>query len=236
MNSFRSDMSAGPAAGDAAQQPTRLIDTFEADQPELFSLAYRMLGDADAAEDIVQDVYLRVHRMATRTVEAPRAYLCTIARRLCLDALTSPRAIREQHLEPQLQAAVLIESGDPPLQAAMQREAISGALWILLERLSAQERAVFLLREVFAYSYEEIAALTGLSAVNCRQLFHRAQQHLAAGQERFTAAPAEHARMLEQFLAASQRGDVALLAAQLVKDVDRRPVDWPDQRTARRAA
>jgi RNA polymerase sigma-70 factor, ECF subfamily len=232
MFSVRSDKSDRPAASGMMRHSISLIDTFEEDQPKLFGLAYGMLGNAAEAEDIVQEVYLRVDRMATRAVEAPHAYLRAIVRRLCLDALTSSRAVREQPLESQLQAAVLIESGDPPLHAAIQREAISGALWTLLERLTPPERAVFILREVFLYPYEEIAVLFNLSVANCRQLFHRAQQHLAAGQERFIPALIEHERMVEQFLAASQRGNLSLLATQLVKDVDHWSGSWGDQRTA----
>jgi RNA polymerase sigma factor (sigma-70 family) len=233
MYRMSSDESRQSGPPNMTRRPINLIDMFEHDQAQLFRIAYGMLGDAAAAEDIVQEVYLRVRRMNMRTVDAPHAYLCTIVRRLCLDALTAPRSVREQPLEPQLQSAALIESGDPPLQAALQREAISGALWIVLERLSPHERAIFLLREIFDYSYEEIAALINLSEANCRQLFHRAQLHLSAGHKRFKPAPADHAQVVEQFRAASERGELAVLAAQLVKDVNSSSSGWGPQRTAR---
>lgn len=206
-----------------ARQPSDLIQVLEADRAQLWNLARTMLGNPSEADDIVQEVYLRVHRLGGRTVEAPRAYLYAITRRLCLDLLTAPRTVREQPLEAQSQATTLGESADSPMEAAMQHEAVSGALWLVLAHLNPQERAVFLLRESFAYTYEEIAALIHMSAANCRQLLHRAHRHLAAGQERFAPAPAEHARMVEQFLAASQRGELAPLAARLARDAERSP-------------
>ena len=221
MDSGSNSVPRRPGMPGAASRPIDLIDTFEEKQPELYSIAYRMLGDAAEAEDIVQEVYLRVRRTSARSIEAPHAYLRTVVRRLCLDALTSARATHEQPLDPQLHTALLVESGELPLQSAVRHESIGRALWIVLERLTPQERAVFLLREVFAYSYEEIAALIGLRPANCRQLLHRAQRHLASERVRFTPAPADHARIVRQFHAAARQGNLPVLAAQLVEEAMR---------------
>jgi RNA polymerase sigma-70 factor (ECF subfamily) len=155
-----------------------LVDTFEEHRSLLFATAYRMLGDATEAEDIVQEAYLRF-QATTREIRSPRAYLCTIVTHLCLDALHSARITREQYLGPWLPQPIPGESDDMPIQAALEHESISLAWLILLQRLTPQERAVFVLHEVFEYPHAEIAAMIGLTAPNCRQLFHRAQQHLA---------------------------------------------------------
>jgi len=102
------------------------------------------------------------------------------------------------------QEPLLVESGDLPLQTAIQRELISSAWRILLERLTPQEQAVFVLHEVFEYPHADIATMLSLSASNCRQLFHRAQQHLSAERARFTPTPETHQRMVDRFLAAAQ--------------------------------
>lgn len=194
-----------------------LIESFEANRPLLVSIASQMLGSAVEAEDMVQEAYLRARGAPAQEIAAPRAYLRTIVKRLCLDALTSSRVAREQPLSTELQRPALDEHDDFPLQAALQREAVSRALLILLERLTPQERVVFLLREVFAYSYEEIATLVGLRPAYCRQLFHRAQGHLEDNHARFRPSPGEHRRLTEQFLAAAREGQLPALTALLLE-------------------
>lgn len=199
-----------------------LIETFEMHRPLLFATAYRMLGSVTEAEDIVQDTYLRFQ--AARDIRSPRAYLCTIVTRLCLDALSAARTTRERYLGPWLPKRLLTDGADLPLETAVQRESISRALLILLEQLTPPERAVFVLHEVFEYTYPDIAAMLGLSAVNCRQLFHRAQQHLAVKRVRFTPAPEAHQHMVDQFLAALEQGALPAFTALLVDDV----TSWSD--------
>lgn len=195
-------------------------DSFEIHRAYLFAVAYRMLGSASEAEDVVQDAYLRYAGVARDDIRSTKAYLTTIVTRLCLDRLKAARAQREHYIGSWLPEPVLTnsQSADPE-QIAEQHESITLAFLVLLESLSAQERAVFLLREVFEYEYEEIADIVQLSAANCRQLVHRAKAHLAAQRPRFQAAPARQQELVTRFLAATQRGDVDALAALLAQDV-----------------
>jgi RNA polymerase sigma-70 factor, ECF subfamily len=144
-----------PAALDAA--------AFEVHRSALFGVAYRMLGSAADAEDIVQDAYLRARTANRDDLRSLRAYLVTIVTRLCLDELKSARARRETYVGPWLPEPLATAGGDrlSPDASAAERESISLAFLLLLERLGPVERAVFLLREVFAYGYEEIAAIVG---------------------------------------------------------------------------
>ena len=152
---------------------------FEAHRGLLFSIAYRMLGSATDAEDVVQDAWLRYSSAPPQPIRSVRAYLGTIVTRLCLDRLKAARTTREQYVGPWLPEPMLHGDREPSLARAMeQRESISLAFLVLLESLTPQERAVFLLREVFDYDYRDIAEMLELSPVNCRQLFHRAKQRL----------------------------------------------------------
>jgi RNA polymerase sigma-70 factor, ECF subfamily len=200
------------------------LDLFQAQRPLLFAIAYRMLGSASEAEDLVQETYLRYLAASPAEIRSPRAYLSTIITRLCLDALSAARATREQYIGPWLPEPLLTEGGDLPFESAAQHESISMAFLILLERLTPHERAVFLLREVFEYPHQEIALMTGLSAAACRQHFHRAQQRLAEGRARFPPAPAQQQQLVQQFIATVQRGDVQGFAALLAADV----ASWSD--------
>ena len=158
-----------------------MSEDFQSYRPLLFSIAYRMTGSASEAEDIVQDSYLRYHAAAPSEIRSLKSYLSTIVTRLALDHLKSARIQREQYIGPWLPEPILTgDSALAALQNVEQRESITTAFLVLLETLSPHERAVFLLREVFEYEHAEIAEILGLSAANCRQLFHRAQAHLAA--------------------------------------------------------
>lgn len=201
------------------------FDLFAAHRRDLFALAYRMLGSASDAEDVLQDAYLR-YTAAPRAEElrAPKAYLNTIVTRLCLDRLKAARATREQYLGPWLPEPVLTPVEGDPQQIVEQHEAVTLAFLVLLEQLSPTERAVFLLRDVFEYPYPEVAAMLQLSEANCRQLLHRAKTQLAAQRPRFTASAAQQQAIVERFLAATERGDVQGLAQLLADDV----VFWAD--------
>jgi RNA polymerase sigma-70 factor, ECF subfamily len=200
------------------------MEEFEQYRPKLLSLAYRMLGSADDAEDIVQDAYLRYRRAKSQAqvIQTPQAFLTTIVTRLCLTELTSARAERETHIGPWLPEPVLTEgSGEfaEPSQRASDRESISLAFLVLLEQLTPAERAVFLLREVFEYPYSEIAEILEKSEAACRQLFSRAHAFLIANKPRYQSTPSEHRNLLDRFIKAVEEGELSELEQLLARDV-----------------
>jgi RNA polymerase sigma-70 factor (ECF subfamily) len=202
-----------------------MSEDFQSYRPLLFSIAYRMTGSASEAEDIVQDSYLRYLAAEPGEIRSLKSYLSTIVTRLSLDYLKSARVQREQYIGPWLPEPILTgDSALVALQSVEQRESIATAFLVLLESLSPHERAVFLLREVFEYEHAEIAAMLGLSAANCRQLFHRAQAHLAERRQRFEPAREIQQRLLARFLHACRQGDIAALTETLAEDV----VSWSD--------
>ncbi|HEV2356037.1 MAG TPA: RNA polymerase sigma-70 factor [bacterium] len=190
---------------------------FQEYRPLLFSLAYRMLGSATEAEDIVQDTYLRFQPAPLEGIESPKAYLSAIVIRLCLNHLTSARVRRETYVGPWLPEPVL-DAAHPEL-AGPEADTISLAFLVLLERLTPAERAVFLLREVFEYEYDEIATILDRSEVACRKLFSRAREHIAEHRPRYEASPDEHRRLLEQFMRAARTGDLDGLMTMLADEV-----------------
>lgn len=197
------------------------MNEFEQYHPLLFSIAYRMTGSAMDAEDIVQEAYVRYQAVDRETIENRKAYLTTITSRLALNHLSSARVQRETYPGPWLPEPVL--GVDQPLLAAPARRAgdldsISMALMVLLENLTPAERAVFILREVFDYGYDEIGEMLEKSASACRKLFSRAKAYIAANRPRFKPEPSEHRRLLEQFVAASTNGDLAGLTGILTDE------------------
>lgn len=205
----------------------RSDDSFEAQRPLLFAIAYRMLGSAMDAEDMVQETFLRWQGAPTG-IDSPKAYLTTIITRLCINQLQSARARRESYVGAWLPEPVTT-GGDgasllDPSSSLQARDSISLAFLVLLEQLSPAERAVFLLREVFDYDYGEIAAIVGKSEEACRQLFTRARKHVSDNRPRFHPAPDEHGRLVQSFLSAVQSGEVEQLAQLLAEDV----VIWAD--------
>jgi RNA polymerase sigma-70 factor, ECF subfamily len=220
---------------------------YETLRPLLFSIAYRMLGSVSEAEDIVQEAFLRYHSALKRQGEpdSPKAYLSAVVTRLCIDQLRSARARRESYVgewlpEPlltgQLHGTDHSLAGQPaadPAAAAEQADALSMAFLLLLERLTPLERAVFLLHDVFGYSYPEAAGVVGRSAVTCRQLAHRARQHIEAARPRFDVASRERDELAGRFFAAVQTGDMDGLLSLLAADVEVHgdsagvPPSWP---------
>lgn len=196
-----------------------LVDAFESYRPLLFTIASRLLDNATEAEDMVQEAYCRIQAADEQEIRSPRAYLCRIVTRLCLDTLKSARTTHEHSLNQWQPDQFPDVENDLPLQTALQHESISRAWHILLERLTPQERAVFVLHEVFEYPYPHIASMLGLNAAHCRQIFHRAQQHLAADRPRFVSPPDAHLRAVERFLAATHDGDLPPLTALLADDM-----------------
>jgi RNA polymerase sigma-70 factor (ECF subfamily) len=189
-------------------------------RPLAFAIAYRMLGSVAEAEDIVQEAFLRLHqaRQGGVVVESPRAYLAALATRIAIDHLRSARVRRESYFGTWLPEPV-IGQGEPAMdQRAETAESVSMAFMLILEALSPVERAVFLLREVFDYSYEEISEIVRKSEENCRQIFARARRHIDAGKRRFEPSPAKRAEIAERFFAACQRGELSGLVELLAAD------------------
>ena len=197
-------------------------DPFEPYRSLLFAMAYRMLGSAMEAEDIVQEAYLRYRATPPASIRTLKSFLTTIVHHLCIDHLKSAQARRENYVGPWLPEP--ISTGDDaaqmsPLGQIIDRESISMAFLVLLESLSPLERAVFLLREVFDYAYAEIAQITGRDEAACRQLFSRAKKHIRANRPRFPASPEAHAKMVGRFMDAFIAGDVEGLTSLLAEDV-----------------
>lgn len=187
---------------------------FEEQRPRLFGLAYRLLGSAEEAEDLVQDTYLRWTAADQALVQNPQAWLTKVLTNLCLTRLTSARARREQYVGTWLPEPVLTSGG--PLELAEQRETVSFALLVLLEQLTPPERAVFVLHEAFDYSHREIAEIIGQSEVNCRQLLRRARTRIMIPAQ--TRSPDDH-ELVRRFFAAANKGDLESLENLLAADV-----------------
>ena len=194
-------------------------ELFGADRPLLFSIAYRMLGSASDAEDVLQDAWVRFNGADRSAIRSTKAFATTVVTRLCLDRLKSARATRETYVGPWLPEPVLtseVESPDTMLQRA---ESVTLAFLVLLEALSPEERAVFLLKEIFEYEHAEIAEMLDLSVANSRQLFHRAKTRLAEGRPRLTGTSESRRAVAERFARAFSTGDGSELTALLTKDV-----------------
>src|SRR5262245_25601053 len=145
-------------------------EIFQSHRPLLFSIAYRMLGSASDAEDVVQDAWLRYRGASAGEIRSPKGLATTIVTRLCLDRLKSARTAREQYVGPWLPEPVLTPAIEAPDAMLQRSETVTLAFLVLLETLAPEERAVFLLKEVFEYDHGEIAAMLGISVANSRQL------------------------------------------------------------------
>ncbi|MDN3022452.1 RNA polymerase sigma-70 factor [Streptomyces sp. S.PB5] len=197
-----------------------IADEFESHRPRLFGLAYRMLGSAEEAEDTVQDAYLRFSGADRAAIEHLGAWLAKVVTNLCLTRLTSARARREQYVGSWLPEPVVTSDGTlGPLESAEQLDAVSMALLVLLERLTPTERAVYVLREAFAYGYRAIAEVLDLTEANCRQLHRRAVRRVGEPESRFAAAPRRREELLASFVTAAREGDLAGLEKLLAADV-----------------
>jgi len=203
------------------------MEAFETYRRYLFSLAYRMLGSAMDAEDLVQETYLRYQAAKPETIHSLQAYLTTILTRLCLDHLQLAYRKREVYVGPWLPEPILTEetpdAADPEKRVEAQ-ESIKLAFLVLLEHLQPFERAVFLLREVFAYEFAEIASMLEKSEAACRRSFSRAKQHLIDQRPLFQPAPETHRQLLTSFQAAVESGDLTTLMQVLSENV----ILWTD--------
>ena len=198
-----------------------MSDPFAELRSLLFSIAYRMLGSASDAEDIVQETYLRFHRetAAGTDVESPKSYLSAITTRLCIDHLRSARVRRETYVGTWLPEPIVTDDESDAESHAETADSLSMGFLVLLESLTPVERAVFLLREVFEYEYGEIAAIVGKSVENCRQISVRARKQVQAGRPRFEASKAQREELARRFFAAAADGDVEGLTSMLAADV-----------------
>ncbi|HEU4450478.1 MAG TPA: RNA polymerase sigma-70 factor [Gaiellaceae bacterium] len=189
------------------------MESHEDLRPYLFAIAYRMLGSVAEAEDVVQEAFLRYHE-AGAEAESPKAYLATVTTRLAIDGLRSARARREVYPGEWLPEPLV---DDEAIRHAETADSLSLAFLHLLEKLSPVERAVFLLREVFDYPYDEVARIVGKSPENCRQILARAHRHIEARRRRFAVSREEREEVARRFIAAWEEGDtdglVELLAA-----------------------
>jgi RNA polymerase sigma-70 factor, ECF subfamily len=187
----------------------------------LFSIAYRMLGSASEAEDIVQEAYLRfLKEAATGTqVQSPKAYLSAVTTRLSIDHLRSARVRRESYVGTWLPEPLVTDEDSEAERAAETADSLSMGFLVLLESLTPVERAVFLLREVFEYDYAEIASVVGKGEDNCRQIAARARRQVQAGRPRFEASKAQRDELARRFFDAAAKGDVEGLVGMLAADV-----------------
>ena len=209
-----------------------MTEAFEAVRGRLFAVAYRLLGSATEAEDVLQNAYER-WAAAASGVRDPEAFLVRVVTRLCLNELGAARRRREVYVGPWLPEPVLTAAGATgPMDTVEQRESVSLAVLVLLQRLIPTERAVLVLRDVVGYSYAELAVLLELTEANCRQLYSRARAHLRSERARFRAAPNAHAELTRRLLNAVTSGDVTALEAMLTEDV----TVWTDGGGRARAA
>jgi RNA polymerase sigma-70 factor, ECF subfamily len=186
----------------------------------MFSIAYHMTGSVTEAEDLVQEGFFRLERARQSgvVVESPKAYLAATTTRLAIDHMRSARVRRESYVGTWLPEPIVADLREEPEQMAELSDSLSTALLVLLESLSPVERAVFLLRDIFDYPYEDIAQIVDKSEANCRQIFGRARRHLDAHQPRFEASTEHSEALLEAFLTATRQGDLNRLLELLAAD------------------
>ncbi len=196
------------------------LDAFLAVRPQLFGIAYRMLGDVAEAEDVVQEAWIRWQGTDRAAVRNPAAFLTTVTTRLAINAATSARARRETYVGPWLPEPV-DTSGDPAL-GAERAEALELATLLLMERLSPVERAVYVLREAFGYPYRRIADILDVTEAGARQLARRARERLGT-REAVPVDPGERRRLLDELVAAAHEGDLPRFERYLADDVVARP-------------
>ena len=195
------------------------VERFEAARPRLEAIAYRLLGSAAEAEDAAQETFLRWQAADVGSIEVPEAWLTKVLTNVCLTQLTSARARRETYVGHWLPEPLL--GGDPmlgPADTAERRDSVSYAVLALMERLSPNERAVYVLREAFGYPHREIAEILDITEAASQQIFHRATRHVADGRARSRVDEAAARRIVEEFLAAASSGRTEPLVRLLTSD------------------
>lgn len=204
-------MTRAPTGSEHAERFTLL-------RPLLFTIAYEILGSATDADDVLQDSYVRWAAVDLSTVRDSKSYLAQLVTRQALNALRADARRREEYVGPWLPEPLLLDDQDPSTDVVLA-ESISMAMLVLLETLRPDERAVFVLREVFGFDYGEIAEAVGKPAATVRQVAHRAREHVRARRKRFDAAdPERNAEITAQFLATAASGDVQTLMTMLAPD------------------
>jgi RNA polymerase sigma-70 factor (TIGR02957 family) len=190
-------------------------------RPSAFAIAYRMLGSVSEAEDVVQEGFLRLHRAreGSERIESPRAYLSTVVSRLSLDHLRSARARRETYVGEWLPEPLVPSVDDDPARKAEMADSLSLAFLVLLESLSPEQRAAYLLHDVFDEPYDRVAEIVGTSEQNARQLATRARRHVAERRPRFEASREQREELATRFFAAAEEGDLEGLEELLAHDV-----------------
>ena len=212
--------------GSTSKEEQRVDEGYTELRPLMFSIAYRMLGSASEAEDIVQEAFLRFHRETTQgtQVDSPKSYLSAITTRLSIDHLRSARVRRERYVGTWLPEPVVTDTESDAERHAETADTLSMGFLVLLENLTPVERAVFLLREVFAYDYDEIATVVDKSEDNCRQIAVRARRQVQEGKPRFEASRERREELARRFFEAAGNGDqeglLGLLAADVVAYAD----------------
>ena len=200
------------------------VAAFNENRPLLFSIAYRMLGSASDAEDIVQEAFLKWQHADITNMSSRKSYLSTMVTRLAIDHLESARVRREVYVGPWLPEPLVGVAADDPLAAAALSDSLSTAFLLLLERLTSRERAAFLLREVFDFDYPEIARILEIGEANARQIVRRAKLRIVGGRPRAVSDPRAAERLATRFLDTCVTGDIDGLLAMLSPDV----VAWAD--------
>jgi RNA polymerase sigma-70 factor (ECF subfamily) len=200
---------------------TKRETVYEELRPLLFSIAYRMVGSATEAEDIVQEAFLRFHRESSEgtDIDSPKAWLSTVTTRLAINHVQSARVRRESYVGTWLPEPLVTDAESEGIQHAETADSLSMAFLVLLETLGPVERAVFLLREVFDYGYDEIAAIVGKNEDNCRQIGVRARRQIEAKKPRFEASRKKREELSRRFFDAVVAGDTEGLIRLLAADV-----------------
>jgi RNA polymerase sigma-70 factor (ECF subfamily) len=195
-------------------------DIFESHRSRLYGVAYRMLRTRADAEDVLQDAYLRWHETTTNDIQSPIGFLITVTTRLCLDRLRNSKREREEYLGNWLPEAIEEEFAPSPEEQVETAGEVAAAFLAVLERLGSEERAAFLLREVFDYDYPEVAQMVDKSESACRQLIHRSRTHLRGSRARFVVTPECRERVLKKFLTAIATCDRQAVLALLAEDIE----------------
>ncbi|MGI8508266.1 MAG: RNA polymerase sigma factor SigJ [Gemmatimonadaceae bacterium] len=217
MNRDREDMKSMQEHELERQRPDRTA-VFERYRARLFGIAYRMLGSVEDAQDMIQETYLRWHQADAVTVRSPEAWLIAVATRLSIDRLRRTSLEREGYVGDWLPEPIATDEPSSPDQRAELASDLSMAFLLLLERLSPEERAAFLLREVMDADYGEIARVLDKSEAACRQIVHRARARVRDDRARFAVAPETKERLVEQFLTAVQTQNQEAILALVAED------------------
>lgn len=198
---------------------TAALQAFQEQRPVLFGIAYRMLGSVSEAEDMVQETYLRWQRQDHEQIQSTRAWLTATTTRLCIDQLRSARQRREQYVGVWLPEPLVQSTTDHAAPMTALADSLSTAFLILLETLGPDERAIFLLHEVFEYDYAEISRIVDRSEPACRQTVHRARERISLRKNRFSSDPLQHEQVVREFMQVCREGNMDKLLGLLSENV-----------------